>query len=79
MGDYERPLLWKVVVQVGDDLHSHVCLTGTRGPDHHGEAVVCACSYGLHLGGGESDGVPVLNAQCRIWAILQQAGLVMWN
>lgn len=27
MSDYESPLLRKVVIEVGDDLNSHVCLS----------------------------------------------------
>ena len=38
MRDDERSLVRPVVIDVGDDLHGHIGLTGSGRSDHHSEA-----------------------------------------
>ena len=49
VGDDQRALLRKVVVQVGDDLDGHVGLAGAGRAHHHRQPVVDARTNGLHL------------------------------
>lgn len=49
VGNEQCPLAGTVVVQNVHDLHSCVCLPGSRWPHHHREAWLCASSDGFHL------------------------------
>ena len=58
MGDEESTLLWEVVVDVGDDLHSHVRLPSARRPHHHCQPWLHPRVNGFHLRGCEGHCVP---------------------
>ena len=51
-------LFGEVVVEVRDDLHSHVSLASPRRSHHQCEARMHATPNGLHLSGGEWNSVP---------------------
>ena len=59
MGDNQSPLLWKVMVDVGDDLYSHVGLSSTGRSYYHGKTRLHTRLDGFNLCRCERDSVPV--------------------
>ena len=59
MGDKEGALVREVVVEVGNDLDSNICLPCAGRPHNKTEPRLHPRHDGLHLRGREGDGVPV--------------------
>eukprot|EP00116_Pleurobrachia_bachei_P015890 sb/3476152/ len=47
--NYEGALIGKVMVEIVDDLYSHICFSSPWGSHYHGQARVTTCLNGLHL------------------------------
>lgn len=56
--DQQGPLVWVVVVEVGNNLHCHISLPCARGSDHQGQPRLHPRQNGLHLGRSEGNIIP---------------------
>lgn len=69
VGDEEGLLLWKVVVDVANDLCDKVRFSGSWWADNDGEAGVGARDDGFDLRGGKADGV-LTRLVDGVWALV---------
>ena len=77
VGDDERPLLREVVVQVGNDLHSHISFAGSRRPDNQRQSWLHSCANGLHLKACEKRNVRGLMRRNLCWGKVHRVRLTL--
>ena len=63
VSDQQCPLIREIMVEIGDDLYSNVCLSRTRRTNHQGESMLHAGQDGLHLSSCERNCIPA-QAEC---------------